>query len=81
VRRRLPGRLARREGRSALTVVAEVRPGVERSADLAAEVARHLRARLGVSVEVELVGAGETAPLTGIESRQKPVRLIDQTDP
>ena len=74
-------RLARREGRSALTVVAEVRPGVERSADLAAEVARHLRARLGVSVEVELIGAGETAPLTGIESRQKPVRLIDQTDP
>lgn len=74
-------RLARREGRSALTVVAEVRPGVERSADLAAEVARHLRARLGVSVEVELVGAGETAPLTGIESRQKPVRLIGETGP
>ena len=72
-------RLVRREGRATLTVVAEVRPGVERTPDLAREVARHLRARLGVSVEVELVGAGETAPLTCIESRQKPVRLIDDT--
>ena len=72
-------RLVRREGRSALTVVAEVRPGIERSPALAREVAGHLRARLGVSVEVELVGAGETAHLTGIESRQKPVRLIDES--
>ena len=71
-------RLARREGRASLTVAAEVRPGVEPAPALAREVARHLRARLGVSVEVELVGAGETAPLTGIESRQKPVRLIDE---
>ena len=74
-------RLARREGRSALVVVVEVRPGIERSPGLAEEIAHHLRARLGVSVEVELVGAGETASLTGIESRQKPVRLIDETDP
>lgn len=71
-------RLARREGRAVLTVVAEVRPGVEPAPALAREVARHLRARLGVSVEVELVGPGETAPLTGIESRQKPVRLIHE---
>ena len=72
-------RLVRREGRIALTVVAEVRPGIERAPALAREVAGHLRARLGVSVEVELVGAGETAHLTGIESRQKPVRLIDES--
>ena len=72
-------RLVRREGRIALTVVVEVRPGIERSPALAREVAGHLRARLGVSVEVELVGAGETAHLTGIESRQKPVRLIDES--
>ena len=71
-------RLFRREGRAALTVAAEVRPGVEPTPALAREVARHLRARLGVSVEVELVGPGETAPLTGIESRQKPVRLIHE---
>ena len=72
-------RLVRREGRSALVVVVEVRPGVEPSPALAREIARHLRARLGVSVEVEPVGAGETAPLTEIESRQKPVRLIDES--
>ena len=72
-------RLVRREGRTALIVVAEVRSGVERSPGLAEEIAGHLRARLGVSVEVELVGAGETAHLTGIESRQKPVRLIDDS--
>ena len=74
-------RLVRREGRHALVVVVEVRPGVEPSPVLAREIARHLRARLGVSVEVEPVGAGETASLTEIESRQKPVRLIDETDP
>ena len=72
-------RLARREGRSTLTVVVEVRPGVEIAPARVREVARHLRARLGVAVEVELVGAGETAPLTGVESRQKPVRLIDES--
>ncbi len=72
-------RLSRREGRAELTVVAEVRPDIEPAPALVREVAGHLRARLGVSVEVELVGAGETAPLTGIESRQKPVRLIDET--
>ena len=71
-------RLARRGGRAVLTVVVEVRPGIERDAARAREVAGHLRARLGVSVEVELVGAGETGHLTGIETRQKPVRLIEE---
>ncbi len=33
--------------------------------------------KLGVEVEVELVGLGATAPLTQIEARQKPIRLID----
>ena len=51
-------RLVRREGRVALIVVAEVRPGVEPSPALAEEIARHLRARLGVSIEVELAGRG-----------------------
>ena len=74
-------RLVRREGRIALIVVAEVRPGTEPDPALAREIAGHLRARLGVSVEVELVGAGETAHLTGIESRQKPVRLIEESAP
>ncbi|MFM7533475.1 MAG: phenylacetate--CoA ligase family protein [Rubrivivax sp.] len=37
-----------------------------------------LRRRLGVEVQVELVAPTSLAPLTGIETRQKPVRLIDQ---
>ena len=69
-------RLRRRRGRAELAVVAEVRSGVAPSAELTGRIARHLRARLGVAVEVELVAAGETAPFTGIESRQKPLRLI-----
>ncbi len=71
-------RLRRHGGRSDLTVVAEVRSGTARGEDLARDVAGHLRARIGVTVAVELVAAGETARLTGIESRQKPVRLIDE---
>ena len=70
-------RLRRRRGRAELTVVAEVRTGVAPSAELKGNIVRHLRARLGVAVEVELVAAGETAPFTDIESRQKPVRLIE----
>ena len=44
---------------------------------LDAELEALLRQKLGVQVDVELVGPGETAPLTGLEVRQKPIRLID----
>ncbi len=37
-----------------------------------------LRRRLGVEVAIELAAPGELAPLTGIETRQKPIRLIDK---
>jgi hypothetical protein len=37
-----------------------------------------LRRRLGVEVGIELVGPEETAPLTEINRRQKPIRLIDE---
>ena len=37
-----------------------------------------LRQKLGVETSVELAAPGETAPLTQIESRQKPIRLIDE---
>jgi phenylacetate-CoA ligase len=36
-----------------------------------------LRRKVGVDIQVELVDAGVTAPLTEIERRQKPLRLID----
>jgi phenylacetate-CoA ligase len=64
-------------GRDELTVRVEVH---DRSAPLAlvAAFAGLLRARLGVDVEVALEDPGALAPLTGIETRQKPVRLIDR---
>ncbi len=34
--------------------------------------------RLGVKVEVTLVSAGSTSPLTEVERRQKPIRLLDR---
>jgi len=37
-----------------------------------------LRARLGVEIGVRLAAPGELAPLTQIEVRQKPIRLIDR---
>ncbi|HJP10283.1 MAG TPA: hypothetical protein QGF27_09680 [Arenicellales bacterium] len=41
-------------------------------------ISRHLRARLGVRLGVEVVAGGETAGLTELEVRQKPRRLIDE---
>ena len=37
-----------------------------------------LREKLGVDVRLELAAPGETAPLTQIENRQKPIRLVDE---
>jgi phenylacetate-CoA ligase len=70
-------RVERRGTRDEMTVVVEARPGGERRT-LAAELEALLRRTLGVAVAVELVGPGATAPLTGLEGRQKPIRLIDQ---
>jgi phenylacetate-CoA ligase len=48
------------------------------SAELAQQVQLLLRAKLGVDVAAERKTPGALAVLTGIESRQKPIRLIDQ---
>ncbi len=56
-------------------VVAEVaRPGPE----LPERMRRLLKDKLGIAVAVELVGRGETASLTEVERRQKPIRLVDE---
>src|SRR5262249_25409438 len=69
---------AERHGtRDELTVVVEVRAEADR-AGLRVELMSLLRQKLGVEVEVELVAPGATAPLTGIDARQKPIRLIDR---
>lgn len=65
-------------GRDTLTVIVETRAGVERTASLAGEFAALLARRVGVELGVELAAPGATAPLTQIDSRQKPVRLLDE---
>jgi phenylacetate-CoA ligase len=62
--------------REEMTVRAEVR--VEPSEALRQEYETLLRARLGVEVNVVLQPPGSLAELTGIETRQKPIRLIDR---
>lgn len=44
----------------------------------AEELAIILRQGLGVEVDIEMVGAGQTASLTQIDIRQKPLRLLDE---
>jgi phenylacetate-CoA ligase len=62
-------------GRDVLTVLVEVRdPG---AADGAA-YRELLRRKLGLDVEVALRTPRELAALTGIDTRQKPIRLIDE---
>jgi phenylacetate-CoA ligase len=70
-------RVERHGLRDEMTVVVEVRPGAGRPG-LGLELKALLRQKLGVEVDVELVAPGETAPLTEIEARQKPIRLIDR---
>jgi len=59
----------------AFVVIVEVD---RRSPDLAAHMRQLLKHKLGVTVDVEQVGRGETAPLTEVDRRQKPIRLIDE---
>jgi len=56
-----------------MTVTLESRGGTDAGA-----LAELLRRGLGVEVEVALVGPGETAKITEIDTRQKPLRLIDE---
>ena len=66
----------RRSGRAdEMTVVVEWTG--QRSPASQQRVEGHLREKLGVAVAVSLVAPGETATLTEIERRQKPVRLLD----
>ena len=66
------------DGRDELTVHVEVRGGRETNATLAASFAELLKQRFGVQMNVMLESQGALGPLTGIETRQKPIRLIDK---
>ena len=66
-------RVERVDGREEMVVVVEVRgdtPG------LTTTIRELLRRRLGVDLLVELAAPGALAPLTQIEHRQKPIRLL-----
>jgi phenylacetate-CoA ligase len=69
-------RLDRIDAREEITVLVEVRAGEADRPRIANALRELLRRRLGVDLPVEPVAPGALAALTGIESRQKPVRLI-----
>jgi len=64
-------------GRDNLTVMLEHRGG-DMPPAAASRYAGELSARLGVTIDVDLVPPGATADLTQVGSRQKPIRLVDQ---
>ena len=63
-------------GRADMTVLVEVEGSTE---GLAGRMEEFLKARLGVRIAVALVPPGQTAALTQLETRQKPLRLIEET--
>lgn len=73
-------RVRRHGSRDEMTVVLEVRSDVHDLSETSANLRAFLRQRLGVEIGVDLVGPGETASLTLVEQRQKPIRLIDERD-
>jgi phenylacetate-CoA ligase len=63
-------------GRDTFIVVAEATaPG---DPAVSARFGEILKRKIGIEVAVELVGRSETAALTQIDVRQKPIRLIDE---
>ncbi len=68
-------RVVRYGNRDEMTVSLE---SDDRTDDLREAIEAHLRSSLGVAISVKLVAPGATATDTGIESRQKPIRLIDE---
>jgi len=70
-------RVDRVGAREEMTILVEVTAAQADRPGLAATYRELLRRKVGVDIQVELVDAGVTAPLTEIERRQKPLRLID----
>jgi phenylacetate-CoA ligase len=63
-------------GRDELVVSIEVRG--ERGEAQALPYRELLKRKLGVEVKVDLVAPGALAAITGLETRQKPIRLVDK---
>ena len=62
-------------GRDEFIVVAEVR---EQNESVSSALQDVLKRKIGIAPVVELAGPGELTPLTQIDQRQKPIRLIDK---
>lgn len=62
-------------GRDRFVVVAEATSGDPAVAQAFSDI---LKRKIGIEVDVELVAKGQTATLTQIDVRQKPIRLIDE---
>jgi phenylacetate-CoA ligase len=63
------------DGREVFTVLAEARSSAVEIAQAMQDI---LKRRLGIAPDVKLVAIGALAPLTQTETRQKPIRLIDE---
>lgn len=50
----------------------------EPSRELSTRIGELLKAKLGIGINVKFARKGETAALTGVEHRQKPIRLVDE---
>jgi len=62
-------------GRDEMTVIAECRTATD--ADLASQYEALLKEKLGLGMTVKLVPLGATGDITQVDSRQKPIRLVD----
>lgn len=65
-------------GTDIMTVICETTEKIEKSNGILKSTEELLRQRLGVGVQVNLVSPGETAEVTQINARQKPIRLVDE---
>jgi phenylacetate-CoA ligase len=65
-------------GREEMTVLIETRTAGARTPALAQAFRELLSRRVGVDLAAEVLAPGGTAHLTQIESRQKPIRLLDE---
>ncbi len=66
------------DGRDCFVVIAETAAAPEVHDMVRGRLAALLRQRTGIEMQVELVGRGATAAATGVDVRQKPIRLVDQ---
>jgi len=65
-------------GRDEMIVLIEVDADESRRENLQGEYASILKRKIGIEVQVTLVSEGELTPLTQVDVRQKPIRLIDE---